>query len=216
MDQPGEDEIASVKYYVLKAERKDLNLIKSYDNGNRMLYLYEDPDALPVAYTYDSYITESDYLKMPASIRTTAAMKAMVVPEESVGTVSQILPQCEEQFAVRYNREVFKEYQREHLDEVCENFSKTNKTFSFTMNTDGEKYIYVAVPYSPFWRAEINGTEAEIIESNGMMAVRSIAGNNEVSFTYTPKMTYFGLAGTAAGFVCWVVYLLYNRRKRNA
>ena len=216
VDQPGEDEIASVKYYVLKAERKDLNLIKSYDNGNRMLYLYEDPDALPVAYTYDSYITESDYLKMPASIRTTAAMKAMVVPEESVGTVSQILPQCEEQFAVRYNREVFKEYQREHLDEVCENFSRTNKTFSFTMNTDGEKYIYVSVPYSPFWHAEINGTKAEIIESNGMMAVRSIAGNNEVSFAYTPKMTYFGLAGTAAGFVCWVVYLLYNRRKRNA
>ena len=62
------------------------------------------------------------------------------------------------------------------------------------MNTDGEKYIYVAVPYSPFWRAEINGTEAEIIESNGMMAVRSSAGNNEVSFAYTPVTVKFTVA----------------------
>lgn len=215
VDTPGEDEIASVKYYVLKAPRNDLNLITTFDNGNRMLYLYEDPDALPVAYTFSSYITEGDYLKMPAGIRTTAAMKAMVVPEASAEKVSEVLPVCEEQFALRYNKEVFRQYQREHLDEVCENFTKTNRTFSFTISADKDKYIYVTVPYSLFWSAKVSGKEAEIIESNGMMAVRGSAGINEVSFTYTPKMTYFGLAGTAAGIICWLGLLLYGRRKKN-
>ena len=216
VDQPGEDEIASVKYYVLKAKRDDLNLLAEYSNGNRMLYLYEDTDALPIGYTFDTYMPEKDYLMMPQSIRTTAAMKTMIVPEKSVETVSQILPVCEEQFPLRYNKEVFRAYQREHLAETAENFTKTNKSFSFDIRTDQEKYIYVTVPYSPFWSAKVNGTDAEIIESNGMMAVRSAAAENQVTFTYAPKMTYYGLAGTAAGFIIWMIYMYYYRRKQKA
>ena len=211
--EAGMDELLSVKYYVTEKKDDRWDLIASYNNGNRDLYLYEDPNALPIAYTFDTYMPERTFLKLPVSERTTAAISNLIVPDEYENDISQTLTLNEEKFIKKYEYSDFQARVSSHQNETSENFEKTNKTFSFTIKADRDKYAFVTVPYSEYWSATVNDSEQNIIQSNGMMAVPINKGVNTIVFKYKPIMTYYGLIITIVGFILFSVYLFIEKKR---
>ena len=55
---------------------------KSEETGQKDRNLYTDPDSLPFAYTYDSYIPVSSYMKMNPVQRQEALMQGVVLKRE--------------------------------------------------------------------------------------------------------------------------------------
>ena len=71
--------------------------------------------------------------------------------------------------------------------------------------------------YYPGWRAEVDGTAAEIYRANGFFrAVRVPAGRHKVVFDFHPGNFYRGLAVSGLGFLVWVGMMLFCFRIRRS
>ncbi len=73
----------SVKYFLAKEGIVPYGVVKkSEETGQKDRILYTDPDSLPFAYTYDSYIPVSSYMKMNPVQRQEALMQGVVLKRE--------------------------------------------------------------------------------------------------------------------------------------
>ena len=48
--------------------------------------MYENADWLPMAYSYDAYITEEEYEEIPEDYRANLLIRAIVLSEEQINT----------------------------------------------------------------------------------------------------------------------------------
>lgn len=73
----------SVKYFLTRENLTPYGVVKGSEQlGQGKRFLYKDEDALPLAYTYDSYIPVTSYLKMNAAQRQEAMMQGVVLEEK--------------------------------------------------------------------------------------------------------------------------------------
>lgn len=72
-------------------------------------------------------------------------------------------------------------------------------------DADQDNYLYLAVPYSDGWRAEVDGEQTDILKANiGFMAIPLTQGEHTVEFTYrTPYL----ITGLCISLFFFVVFL---------
>lgn len=204
----GIEELLSVKYYVCNPIEQDFNdyqLVQSYSNGNRQLKLYEDVNALPVGYAYNSYMTHSEFERLPSELRGQAMLCTLVIPDDKEELVGRVLRHNSMKFPLTVSKSQIEHYKNSH-NEVITDFSKTAKAFSANIKVDADKYTFFSVPHSRFWKAYVNQNPVEIIDINGMMAIPVTEGNNSIDFIYDPIITYIGLGFSIFGFVMFGIY----------
>lgn len=91
------DRLASVKYFVIKNQDKQYlpygyqKLAGSAEKDGKVYEAYECQDALPIGYTYDTYISREDYEKMTVTERQQALLQGVVLEDSS-------LPETETEF----------------------------------------------------------------------------------------------------------------------
>lgn len=84
------DRLASVKYFVIKKEENQYLpygyqwLSGSSEKDGKEYEAYQCYDALPVGYTYDSYIRREDYEKMDVAEKQQALLQGVVLEESSL------------------------------------------------------------------------------------------------------------------------------------
>lgn len=70
----------------------DYECIKSYTDQNGFhFYVYDNPYALPIGFSYDAYILESELEQIAPQLRGIVMMQAMVITDEDENTVSDIM-----------------------------------------------------------------------------------------------------------------------------
>ena len=70
------------------------------------------------------------------------------------------------------------------------------QTIFYSEITSGsEQYAFFSVPYDKAWSATVNGESAEILNINGLMAVKVNAGKNCIRFHYSPTPLWCGIRG---------------------
>ena len=177
-----------------------------------VIYCFEYDNFLPMGLTYNYYLTSAELEKLPESNRSFALLCAAVIDDNDS-------PDLEKFSATElYKKLSQKDFQvsDEELSAAIsahKNFGFSNFTYTdngFTASVDnvssGRNIAYFSVPYDNGWTATVNGNEAEIINSSGMMAIPLTEGSNEVVFTYrTPGFT----AGAVISAVCLVVAVGY-------
>ncbi len=80
------DALASVRYIVTKdktAAPYGYELLKTEEYGGKTIYLLRNKFALPLGYTYHSYLTQEEYEKKSALEKQNALLSAVVLEEES-------------------------------------------------------------------------------------------------------------------------------------
>lgn len=209
----GTNEILSVGYYVMADPWPD-PVYETFYNGYRDIYVYYDNKAVPIGFTYDTYMTKSEFMQIDSDLRAMAMLKTLIVADEDEAEVSQHLKKYDAQTDGAYSVALREAIKAEHKKEASQDFWYNSRGFGSVITADQDKYAFYSVPYSDSWSASVNGQETEILNINGLMAVKVQAGENEITFSYNNKGLLYGVVLSAAGFIVWIGYLLYNRKKK--
>lgn len=191
-------------------------LVQTVKGDSRTYYIYKREDVPPIGFTYDTYMTMSDFTETTASTRAILMLKTLVIPDDSEEEVSRYLKKynaAEDGYADAAN---LHEISSAHLDECSGDIVQTTSSFASTITADADKYAFFSIPDDDGWSATVNGEKADIVDINGFMAVRVSAGANRIVFSYTVPglrggvmLSIAGLAGSAVWIAFWI-----RRKKR--
>lgn len=198
----GLKELMGGKYYVTAHTEEGDRVIQSAGR-DRVYFLCEGEEAVPIGSSYDYYIRESVFERIPPRLRAVAMLKCIVVPDEKVKTVSSLLTEYDGIQAGELREGKREEFVRERYRQASTQFHKRQTGFEAVIETDREKYAFFSVPFDRGFRAYVNGKEVEILKTNGMMAVPLEAGRNEIRFRYRDIPLLLGALCTLISFVLW-------------
>ncbi|HEX3038756.1 MAG TPA: YfhO family protein [Caproiciproducens sp.] len=174
--------------------------------------IYQNDYYIPMGFSYDSYITRSEYDKTEKETRNLLLLKTLVIPDSEAKKYAGILTHYDgyESFLATQD-----EYFQNCLDRksmVCSEFSHDNGGFTAKFTADKERLVFFSVPWEGGWSASVNGKKAEIVKVNvGFMAVKVPAGTSEIRFNYTTPGLKLGAAVTLGGAVLFAAYYIITR-----
>lgn len=123
---------------------------------------------------------------------------------QDISIISLPLEQLSEQIAT---------LSQEHL----ENVSFTTNRITGTITVSDSKYLCLSIPYSKGWKAYVDGRPVPLCQANTMyMALPLESGTQSIELRYTTPGLIPGLLITAGGLIIWLLYFLFERKKRNA
>jgi len=210
----GMKELLAAKYIVSVAERPEYKLLytKTLRSG-QVIYYYENDGALPIGFTYDQYITESEFKTIDPNYRPVVMANALVIKDDAEASVSQSISRLE-----NYDLDVLLSHINRTLDERKKEssivFEYADNTFSSTIETDAEKYAFFSVPFDDCWSATVNDETADILNVEGLMAVHIPAGKSIIVFEYNYTPLKYGLLISMAGIGISSTYVCIYKRKR--
>lgn len=219
-DNSGTRELLGARYVISVVEREDYNyeLIGTIGNSNgQTFYLYENEDALPICFTLDSYMTKTEFEGFGTGYRALVMLNALVVEDDKEDAVSDILTHIGTVDEwLELSEKTVTESCAERGEEVCSSFEAGNNYFRATIDADSDKYAFFSVPYDKHWKAQVNGREEEVLNINGLMAVRVDEGANDITFTYEYTPIYVGIAVSLVGIVALGLYLWLGRKEHSS
>lgn len=182
------------------------------------IYLYENKNALPIGFAQDKYLTRSEFDTVDKEYKTTAMINALIIDDKDEEKVSQVLPHQENCVYSDLAENIQDVYEDKRKESTID-FEVKDNYFSSTVVTEKERYMFFSVPYDRNWSATVNGKEAEIIKSNGLMAVPVPEGESKVEFRFDYPLFKYAVIISAAGIALSAVYVLVClaiRKKRKS
>ncbi len=174
-------------------------------NGSKV---YQNEYFVPMGFSYDQYITRTEYNTLPEADRGLALMKALVVENQDVSQAKSTLTHCEQIDSQNYTEASYFQDCRARAATSCTSFTTDNQGFSATANSAKERLVFFSVPWEKGWSATVNGTPAEIVKVNvGFMAVKVPAGKADVRFSYHTPGLKAGALVTGVSFLLLGGYL---------
>ena len=174
--------------------------------------IYENEYYIPLGFSYDYYITRSEYNSVAEDNRNLILLKAIVLPDDSAKKYSGILKHYTDSVNFSGSQD---EYFQDCLDRKSmssSSFSRDNKGFTAKITTDKERLVFFSVPWESGWSAKVNGNAAKIEKVNvGFMAVKVPAGTSEIRFDYTTPGLKLGAFVTLGGVALYFFYLYATR-----
>lgn len=183
----GTDRILSVKRYLTTYPEllgfDDQTPIAEYTSDSIALDVYDDYYAQPIGFAYDTYITKSEFLELPAEDRAIAMLNDLVVRDEDESGVADILKHADASEYASRGGTVIPEKDIKARDQSID-FVAGKRSFGAHIIAKKDQWAFFSVPYSDRWRAEVNGEPQKILNINGLMAVPVTKGDNYIKFYY--------------------------------
>lgn len=202
-------------------DANDTTEMPGYNYYGRMngYAVYENENYIPMGYTFDKYISESDFDSITKSNRHLALLKAMVLSDEQIAKYDDIVgDNLTDGDDFRYTESEYYDDCRSRNSLTCTDFEYTNSGFSATADLtdkDEDTLMFFSIPFEKGWSATVNGESVDIEKvSVGFMAVRVKAGQvNNIEFTYKTPGLNVGIIITAASVLIFAAYMLIRRGK---
>ncbi len=180
--------------------------------------IYENNYFIPMGFSYDSYITRSEYNSVNQSDRHLLLLKAIVLADADAPKYSGILKHLDLN-AQNYTQSAYFEDCLARKATSCSSFSYGSAGFTASFTSDTDRLVFFSVPWEGGWSAEVNGKSADIIKVNvGFMAVRVPKGTSTIRFNYQTPGAKLGAAVTCGGAALLVFYWYFTRpedRRKN-
>lgn len=198
-------ELVGGKYYVSDQRVEGQKYLQKVSRGKYTFYLYENELALPIGTSYDMYLTKSQFMQIPQEIRGIAMLKCIVVPDNKEYLVRNTMKEYnwEEGGLSVEDKEVLI---NERCKESSHKLEKIFNTFFCTIDVSADKFAFFSIPFDHGFTAYVNGTEVEIINTNGMMAIPLKKGQNTIKFIYRNYSLIIGIVCSAVSFCFWSIY----------
>ena len=173
--------------------------------------VYRNENYIPMGFTYDSYITHSEYKALSSDEnREEMLLKTLVIEDEDVSIVAGKLPHYNVS-GTPYGYDAYVQDCNDRRATAASAFKAYSTGFTATIQMDKSNFAFFTVPYEGGWSATVNGQPVEILKSGiGFMAVPCKAGVNEIEFTYrTPGLgTGILLTGVSVAVLAGYYFLL--------
>lgn len=180
--------------------------------------IYENECYIPIGFTYEYYMTEEQAKTFGEDRTDQMLLKALMVKDEDVDTVSKILPNIGDVYnvgtsdsgkmMVTFGEERYRADCGERAASAVDVFTYDSDRFNAKLSLESENYVFFSVPFENGWSATVNGRPAEIIRANeGFMAVKGVEGVNDIVFTYDTPGLKVGLIVTVLAALITALYL---------
>ncbi|TCL55077.1 YfhO family protein [Allofournierella massiliensis] len=217
--------LLSVKYTICPVDKQEEFEEKAGDNWRYwttqgQLAVYENTDWLPMAYSYDAYITEEEYEEIPEDYRANLLMRAIVLSEEQINTWGGGLRHLTEEEQTDFDRASYEEDLDARQAMAASSVVLDNWGLTANIQLENSTLVFFPVPYDAGFTAIVNGEEAPVLKvSGGLMAVPAQAGDNSIRLEYHTEGLNVSLALAGVSAVAFAGYLglnAYARKKRRA
>lgn len=187
---------------------------KSLSSG-KVMYYYENEDALPIGFTYDGYMTRSEFEAIDPLSRQFVMLLGLVIKDEDEVLVSgQLRHISDSEMQEALSKEDDIAILNARRDGSSQSFGVGKNTFRSVIESSADAYAFYSVPYDTCWHAEVNDSPVQILNINGLMAVPVQAGRNDIIFRYRYPLLGYGILLSVMAAVVSAVYLMLSRRKR--
>lgn len=204
-------ELVGGKYYVTDEPGEGDKLLQKVSRGRHTFYLCEYEYAVPIGCTYETYTTSGEFEKLPAQQRALAMLQCLVIPDEWEDEVKEVLVKEDGKLLAGLTPEDTERLARQRSSHGAVSLEKDRTGFTARFRTDRASYAFFSVPHDKGFQAYVNGEKTEIMDTNGMMAVPLVQGDNEVRLVYR---NYDLMLGAGCTVICFMVWLLLIRGKR--
>lgn len=195
------------------------NLVATYETRSNTYYLIEN-EACPIGYGVTSYIRESELRSLPVESRAIALLQAVCVADDvDASTLTGLTEKKAADITTTDETggtdNLVASLTATNKAAKVDNFAKDGHGMTFTTGYEDDTWVYLSVPYDMGWSATIDGEEAEIVYTGGMMMINVPAGEHSVEFSYVTPYYQLGLTISLVGIVIFVVACIwYGRRKK--
>ena len=225
----GAKALLSAKYYFENAEISKDRLFDKEEGTDGYVFLknengfdvFENLNFIPMGFTFDYYITESEWKDLDAKDHDYDLVRALIIPDEA---------------AIKYGDSLnMQELTAEDLSESemgypdftaeCGKRAATSCTV-FETDTNGfsaktgmlkdNTLVFFSVPATEGFSCTVDGKETEIIKADfGLMAIPVPGGSHDIRVTYTPEGLKTGIFMSIAGVIIAAGYIFYMLRLKN-
>lgn len=206
----GTDQLLGVGHVVSNVELEK-EAEKVYNNGWQDIWVY-NTEKLPIGFAYDKYMLKKDFEKLDSEVRASAMLDTLVIDEKDENTVKNILKKYDEKDEGIISVKKIDQYVNEHSEKIYD-FKKNTTSFSAKINVDNVKYVFFSVPYDKQWSVCVNGKETEILNINGLMAIRVGKGENTIEFSYSAMWLKLGVVISCIFIGIWLVVCICEWKK---
>lgn len=184
----------------------------SYDTTQNGCNVYRNDYYIPMGFSYDSYITRTEYNSVAQDDRSLLLLKALVVDDKKVPEVSGLMKHLDLSSQI-YSKDAYFDDCMARRSTACSSFSHDNGGFTARFTSDRTRLVFFSVPWEGGWSAEVNGKRTEILRANvGFMAVKVPAGTSTIRFYYQTPGLPLGAWVSLGGAALFVFYLFFTRR----
>ena len=177
--------LISAKYDITTKAEEGREPIQKEKGAYRTYYVYENNSVPPIGFTYDTYMTATEFADTFTDDRAILMLKTLVVPDEYEAEVSERLIHYDEFRDGYATPENLNSISSSHLIECATDVVETTESYACTISANADKYAFFSIPNDSGWTASVNGRAVEILDINGFMAVPVNAGENRIEFHYT-------------------------------
>lgn len=216
-NEGGINQLLSNRFFVDTIRHPDLNLYAQFNNGTNMIYIYQNSEIPPIGFTYDTYMTTTQFNLIPDENKNYALLKAVVLTNEQIRRVKGRLHQISENALLSLGGSSIQKDIAQRRSESSIFFHHDVQGFVSKIKANAAKYAFFSVPYDKGWSATVNGKRVAVLNSDGFMIVPVQAGVNTIRFHYQTPGLISGIALTLLSlliFSSWLVMekLFWHRR----
>ncbi len=175
--------------------------------------IYRNDYFIPMGFSYDGYITRSEYNAVPESDRHLALLKALVLEDDDAAKYGGLLQHLDTN-SFQYTESAYFGDCTARKAASCSSFHYDNGGFSASFTADKDRLVFFSVPWEGGWSATVNGKKADIVRVNvGFMAVKVPKGTSSIRFNYQTPGIRLGAVVTLGGFLLLAFYWFMTRRR---
>ncbi len=190
------DAIASVKYYIDMNSGivpYGYNETSKVKRGNNKFAIYENQYALPLGYTYSSYIDKDDYLALHPIQRQQAMVQGVVLEDtDELENYSQATPTCDYN-SIEYELNTGKKTKLKDGHTIVTNKRKGTIELTFEGDKNCETYLFIkGLEYKGNGQPKTNIVRTDYTKKDSKLIFKAVALNPQISKSkVTSKIKYY-------------------------
>ena len=208
--------LISARYTYETKEKEGGTLVGKVEGKYKTYYIYKDESVPPIGFTYDTYMTMTEFGETTEANRAVVMLKTLVIPDENEAEVSRVLRKYNAKTDGSATEEYISAISLAHMEESSSDVERTTSSYSATITADADKYAFFSIPDDSGWKAYVNGVETDIVDINGFMAVKISKGENRISFIYTVPGLGSGAVMTAVSLIISVIYIIFMKKRQRS
>ena len=206
--------LISARYTYETKEKKDGGVLIGKAKGKyKTYYVYKNESVPPIGFTYDTYMTATEFAETTEANRAIVMLKTLVIPDDREEEVSSVLRRYNASRDGSASEEYITSISAAHQEECSSDVVRTTSSYSASITADADKYAFFSIPNDSGWTACVDGLKTEIIDINGFMAVRIHEGKNRIEFRYTVPGLKAGIGLSVFSAFLTVLYILFMRKR---
>lgn len=182
------------------------------------LAVYENQNALPMAYAYDSYVTQEEFEAVGKNQRANLLLRALVLDEEQIAAYGGRVGHLPEEERTALTRENYNRDLEARQGMAASDVQLDSRGLTARITLEEEKLVFFAVPWDEGFSAVVNGQKAPVLKvSGGLMAVPAPAGENIIRLEYHTAGLGASLTVAVCSLAAWLAYMalqIHSKRKK--